>query len=134
MRICARCGSEVAVDEKPIRDVMRRVTKASLLSRGNATAPCEPFTVQQPMTQQHWTPEVQALWEKLEGFQLDDNNAVLDFSARLSKENGWSREFTTRAIQEYKRFLLLAMHAGHPVTPGEAVDQVWHLHLVYTRS
>lgn len=86
------------------------------------------------MTQQHWTPEVQALWEKLEGFQLDDNNAVFDFSARLSKENGWQREFTTRAIQEYKRFLLLAMHAGNPVTPGEAVDQVWHLHLVYTRS
>ena len=86
------------------------------------------------MTQQHWTPEVQALWEKLKSFQLDDNNAVFDFSARLSKENGWSREFTTRAIQEYKRFLLLAMHAGHPVTPAEAVDQVWHLHLVYTRS
>ena len=24
--------------------------------------------------------------------------------------------------------------AGHPVTPSEAVDQVWHLHLVYTKS
>jgi uncharacterized protein (TIGR04222 family) len=86
------------------------------------------------MTQQHWMPEVQALWEKLERLQLDDDNAVFDFSARLSKENGWSREFTSRVIQEYKRFLLLAMHAGHPVTPSEAVDQVWHLHLVYTRS
>ncbi len=74
------------------------------------------------------------MWAKLESLQLDNNNAVFDFSARLSKENGWIRAFTARAIQEYKRFLLLAMHAGHPVTPSEAVDQVWHLHLVYTRS
>lgn len=73
------------------------------------------------------------MWVKLEGLQLDNNNAVFDFSARLSKENGWTRAFTARAIQEYKRFLLLAIHAGHPVTPAEAVDQVWHLHLVYTR-
>ena len=74
------------------------------------------------------------MWAKLESLQLDNNNAVFDFSARLSKENGWSRAFTARAIQEYKRFLLLAMHAGHSVTPSEAADQVWHLHLVYTRS
>lgn len=86
------------------------------------------------MNHQQWEPEVQATWERLESFQLNDNNAVFDFSARLAKENGWSRAFTARAIQEYKRFLLLAMHAGHPVTPSEAVDQVWHLHLVYTRS
>ncbi|MBN9062810.1 MAG: hypothetical protein J0H41_10255 [Rhizobiales bacterium] len=26
------------------------------------------------------------------------------------------------------------MTAGHPVTPSEEVDQVWHLHLAYTRS
>ena len=35
---------------------------------------------------------------------------------------------------EYQRFLYLAMVAGHPVTPSEAVDQAWHLHLVYTKS
>jgi hypothetical protein len=86
------------------------------------------------MSQTQWTPEVQAMWAKLESLQFDSNNAVLDFSARLSKENGWTRAFTARVIQEYKRFLLLAMHAGHPVTPSEAVDQAWHLHLVYTRS
>jgi uncharacterized protein (TIGR04222 family) len=94
----------------------------------------EQFSVKQTMSHTQWTPEVQAQWAKLESLQLDNNNAVFDFSARLSKENGWTRAFTARAIQEYKRFLLLAMHAGHPVTPAEAVDQVWHLHLVYTRS
>lgn len=74
------------------------------------------------------------MWAKLEGFQFDNNEAVFDFTARLSKENGWMRAFTERVIQEYRRFLLLAVHAGHPVTPSEAVDQAWHLHLVYTRS
>jgi hypothetical protein len=46
----------------------------------------------------------------------------------------WSRAYTARVIQEYKRFLLLAMHAGHPVTPSDEVDQAWHLHLVHSRS
>lgn len=74
------------------------------------------------------------MWAKLERFQFDNEDAVFDFSTRLGRENGWSRAYTARVIQEYKRFLLLAMHAGHPVTPSDEVDQVWHLHLVYTRS
>jgi hypothetical protein len=30
--------------------------------------------------------------------------------------------------------MFLAVMCGHPVTPSEQVDQVWHLHLIYTRS
>jgi hypothetical protein len=37
-------------------------------------------------------------------------------------------------MTEYRRFVFLAMEAGHPVTPSEQVDQAWHLHLLYTRS
>ena len=37
-------------------------------------------------------------------------------------------------MREYRRFLYLAVRAGHPVTPSDAVDQAWHLHLCYTRS
>lgn len=79
-------------------------------------------------------PEVRAMWEKLEGFQLDQSGTVLDFTARLARENGWTRAYAQRVVVEYKRFLLLAMRAGHPVTPSEEVDQAWHLHMVYTRS
>jgi len=117
-----------------MRDEVLHMPKSSPIPRGNAHAPFEAWQVKHPMTQADWTPEIQALWGKLEDLQLDHNHAVFDFSARLSKENGWPREFTARVIREYKRFLLLAMHAGHPVTPSVAVDQVWHLHLVYTRS
>jgi len=52
----------------------------------------------------------------------------------LVRENAWSRAHARRVIDEYRRFVLLAMVAGHPVTPSDAVDQVWHLHLTYTRS
>jgi len=37
-------------------------------------------------------------------------------------------------IEEYRRFCYLAGRAGHPVVPSDAVDQVWHLHLGYSRQ
>ena len=37
-------------------------------------------------------------------------------------------------ISEYRRFVFLALAAGHPVTPSDQVDQAWHLHLLYTNS
>ncbi len=75
-----------------------------------------------------------AIWRRIDGYAFDDIDSALPFSARLARDNGWSPAFAQRALQEYKRFILLAMTAGHPVTPSEEVDQVWHLHLLYTRS
>jgi hypothetical protein len=74
------------------------------------------------------------LWKRIRDFSLDDPQASLPFSARLARENGWSRSFARRVLEEYKRFLFLAMVAGHEVTPSDEVDQAWHLHLVYTHS
>jgi len=59
---------------------------------------------------------------------------ALPFSRRLARERGWSPGYARRVIDEYKRFAFLAVAAGHAVTPSEAVDEVWHLHLTYTRS
>jgi len=74
------------------------------------------------------------LLEKLTSFSPDDGASEFKFSDRLSRENGWSLAYTKRVIDEYKRFLYLSAEAGHPVTPSVDVDQVWHLHLCYTRS
>ena len=60
--------------------------------------------------------------------------AALTFPARLARENGWSLPQAERVIEEYRRFAFLAATAGHPVTPSDAVDQAWHLHLTYTRD
>jgi hypothetical protein len=74
------------------------------------------------------------LWSKLEAFEFDVPGAHLTFTQRLMRENGWGRDYSQRVIQEYRRFLFLAMRAGHSVTPSDQVDQAWHLHLVYSRS
>ena len=81
-----------------------------------------------------WTSQQRELWSRLCQFDLDEPGASLDFSRRLARENGWTHAFAKRVVEEYKRFLFLAMSAGHPVTPSDEVDQAWHLHLVYTRS
>jgi hypothetical protein len=39
-----------------------------------------------------------------------------------------------RVLGEYRRFLFLAMAAGHPVSPSRAVALAWHQHLLDTRS
>jgi uncharacterized protein (TIGR04222 family) len=74
------------------------------------------------------------LWARIQEFQLDDPASSFPFSAKLAKENGWSRAFAARAIEEYRRFAFLGVAAGHPVSPSEVVDEVWHMHLTYTQS
>ncbi|XHS77750.1 TIGR04222 domain-containing membrane protein [Burkholderiaceae bacterium UC74_6] len=51
---------------------------------------------------------------------------------KLMAEQGWSRDRALQAIEEYRRFCLLALN-GHAV-PSRQVDEVWHLHLTFTRD
>lgn len=75
-----------------------------------------------------------AVFERLSAFSFDEGDEQLTFANRLARENDWTAAYSQRAIEEYRRFLFLAVAAGHPVTPSDQVDQVWHLHLTYTRS
>lgn len=74
------------------------------------------------------------LYQRLQEFSLDEKNVSFSFSQRLARENNWTFEYTQRVIDEYKKFAVIAVFAGHPVTPSDQVDQVWHLHLTYTQS
>jgi hypothetical protein len=76
----------------------------------------------------------QELWEKIKQFELDDNDSQLTFTDRLARENGWTHEFAIRATLEYKKFVFLICYSNQPLTPSDEVDQVWHLHLLYTHS
>lgn len=78
-------------------------------------------------------PQVE-LYDRIQAFSLDQPEAQLSFSKRLARDNGWTLEYAQRVIEEYKKFTFLAVAADHPVTPSDQVDQVWHLHLSYTRS
>lgn len=75
-----------------------------------------------------------ALWQRIADHRIGPADASLSFTARLARENRWSLEHAERVIAEYKRFCYLAMIAGHDVTPADAVDQAWHLHLTYSRD
>ena len=74
------------------------------------------------------------LYQRIERFSLDEPDHQLSFSQRLARDNGWSLHYTDKVIEEYKKFVFLAVVAGHPVSPSDQVDQAWHLHLTYTRS
>jgi hypothetical protein len=80
------------------------------------------------------TPEQELLWNKVRSFEPDEPESPLTFTDRLSRENGWLLEFSLRAVEEYKKFMFLICLAPHALTPSDEVDQVWHLHLLYTES
>lgn len=72
-------------------------------------------------------------WEKLKAMTPGDADALVTFEDKLIRQTGWPRPFARAAIDEYRKYLLLAATAGHPVSPSPVVDEVWHLHLLYTR-
>ena len=80
------------------------------------------------------TVEQRGLWERISAFELDEGDSRYPFTAKLAREHGWSVQYARRAVAEYRKFVFMAMSAGHMVCPSEAVDQVWHLHLTCTES
>lgn len=74
-----------------------------------------------------------ALWQRIEQHPIA-GAANQAFIRRLARENAWSQEFSVLAMQEYKRYCYLQCGATGSRCPSHAVDQVWHLHLLYTRD
>lgn len=77
--------------------------------------------------------EKEALLGRLEAMRIEPEGADRTFVSRLAEENGWTPAYAERVLNEYRRFLFLAVTAGHAVTPSDEVDQAWHLHLAYSR-
>ena len=74
------------------------------------------------------------VWVALDTHVIGPEKAQLSFAERLARENGWTPPHAERVVGEYKKFCFLAATTGHKVTPSDAVDQAWHLHLTYTRD
>lgn len=74
------------------------------------------------------------VWAALSRYTVGPESAELSFLQRLARENGWTPAEAERVFEEYRRFCFLAVTAGHEVTPSDAVDQAWHLHLTYSRD
>lgn len=87
------------------------------------------WTVSDSSLQEH-----ENLYKRIQAFSFEEGAVSLPFAARLARENGWTRRYADRVVKEYKRFTFLVLICDHPVTPSDQVDQVWHLHLTYSRS
>lgn len=74
------------------------------------------------------------LWKSIKSHEIGLGIEEYGFHNRLAYENNWSPNFTLEVIEEYKRFIYLLCRCEHPVTPSRDVDQVWHLHLLYTKD
>lgn len=79
-------------------------------------------------------PALAARWQRIAAHPFEDPALPLDFTARLAREQGWTRAEARAAIAEYRRYCWLACAGFGPMTPAVAVDEVWHLHLTYTRD
>ena len=73
-------------------------------------------------------------WKRLVNYNIDDIDSELSFSKRLARDNNWSYKYTRRVIVEYKKFIFLVVHMKKSLTPSDEVDQVWHLHMLYTEE
>ena len=71
---------------------------------------------------------------RIETLAIGQIDAALSFEGRLAAENGWTQAFAVRVAREYRRFLALMALSDEPLTPSDAIDQAWHLHMVYTRD
>ena len=81
-----------------------------------------------------FTDHQQEIYLRLQNYCLDAPDGAVTFAAKLACEQGWSVAKSERVLGEYRRFLFLALEAGHPVSPSRAVDLAWHQHLLDTRS
>ncbi|MEO0836850.1 MAG: TIGR04222 domain-containing membrane protein, partial [Cyanobacteria bacterium J06642_3] len=74
------------------------------------------------------------LYQRLQNYKLDDPSHEFGFTRHLMKNHGWTEKYAYRAIAEYKKFAFLTVVADHQIAPSDAVDQVWHAHILLTQS
>jgi uncharacterized protein (TIGR04222 family) len=74
------------------------------------------------------------LWQRILQFEIDDPIASVKYSDKLAHHNGWSKEYTKRVIEEYKRFIFLCCVLPNGASPSKPIDEAWHLHLTYTHN
>lgn len=69
------------------------------------------------------------LWLKLNLMNAEGLQAFAPVMEMMQKQMGQNSEMAQRVIEEYRKFLFLAMRAGHQVIPPGPVNDVWMMHL-----
>ena len=74
------------------------------------------------------------LWARIVAHDFDPEGQALTFTGRLARDHGWTIEEARALVGEYRRFCFLVMTSDRELTPSQEVDEVWHLHLVFSRD
>jgi hypothetical protein len=69
------------------------------------------------------------LWLKLNLMNAQGLQAFAPLMQMMEKQMGTNSETAQRVIEEYRKFLFLAMRAGHQVIPPGVINDVWMMHL-----
>lgn len=69
------------------------------------------------------------LWLKLNLMNADGLQAFAPLVDTMQKQLGQNAGMAQRVIEEYRKFLFLAMRAGHQVIPPGPVNDAWMMHL-----
>lgn len=69
------------------------------------------------------------LWLKLNMMNAEGLQAFAPLMQMMQQQMGANAEMAQRVIEEYRKFLFLAMRAGHQVIPPGIVNDVWMMHL-----
>jgi hypothetical protein len=74
------------------------------------------------------------LWLKLNTMNAEGLQAFAPLLDMMQKQMGQNAEMAQRVIEEYRKFLFLAMRAGHQVIPPGPVNDAWMAHLQYAQN
>ena len=69
------------------------------------------------------------LWLKLNMMNAQGLQAFAPVMQMVEKQMGANAEMAGRVIEEYRKFLFLAMRAGHQVIPPGVINDVWMMHM-----
>jgi hypothetical protein len=74
------------------------------------------------------------MWDKITEMFGAVDASTKAFANKISRKYECSTSYAVKAINEYKKFLYLAVISDFHVTPSQAIDKVWHEHILFTQG
>jgi hypothetical protein len=74
------------------------------------------------------------LWLKLNMRNAQGLQAFAPLMQMMEKQMGANAEMAQRVVEEYRKFLFLAMRAGHQVIPPGIINDAWMTHMQSTHD
>ncbi len=74
------------------------------------------------------------MWNKITEMFGGTDASTKAFADKISRKHSFSTSYAVKAVNEYKKFLYLAVISDFHVTPSQAIDKVWHEHILFTQA